>query len=381
MLKRILKNIFPIVFLKKAYLLVNTVKIRTFDKIVFTEYKLSPGEIILSIEDSPFKDFDVDTLKDEEVKKYMRGWKDWKDQEYIISTQNAIIEPRQGWVVQNGNHLNYFSIGIKSRNNQLPRPSLLAIINRKKTIELENCISLRDPGEENYFHFYNDVIAKLIFLRNKGYNLNKYYIVIASKVWEKSYFKFFIQNSPFLKSLNWHIQKDEFIKAENLILSKPITHRKDIVNEFISWSGVENTKTQKERKVFITRGKNRLRFIENDEEIRQVFNSFGFEVVDADNLDFNQQISLFREARWLVGIHGAGLTNIFYRKGSPMSMLELFPPPEFDYLPYHYVMLSKMYEINYSAMIGEKPKKRFSGGFYINPSLLQKQIEELLIRI
>src|SRR6185437_9489458 len=96
----------------------------------------------------------------------------------------------------------------------------------------------------------------------------------------------------------------------------------------------------------------------------------GFEIVDADKLNLQEQISLFRETRWLTGIHGAGFTNIIYRKGLPMNMLELFPPPQVDYLPFHYIMLAKMYNVNYDAIIGEKAKKKYSGGFYINPEKL-----------
>ena len=254
----------------------------------------------------------------------------------------------------------------------------MTILKKKKTLALKECISLRDPGEENYFHFYNDVISKLIFLQIKGYDLKKYYIIISSKVWEKPYFKFFLQNAPLLKSLRWHVQKDEFIKAKHVILSKPITHSKEILDVFITWSGVENKPALRERKVFITRSKSRLRFIENDQEIQAVCNELGFELVDADTISLPEQISLFRETRWLVGIHGAGLMNIIYRKGLPMNMLELFPPPELNYLPFHYIMLAKMHGFNYNAIIGEKAKKKFSGGFYINPLALKEQMIRLL---
>src|SRR5262249_7777469 len=42
-----------------------------------------------------------------------------------------------------------------------------------------------------------------------------------------------------------------------------------------------------------------------------------------DDLSLQEQIELFQGARYVVGLHGAGLTNIIYRRAAPLALLEL----------------------------------------------------------
>ena len=52
---------------------------------------------------------------------------------------------------------------------------------------------------------------------------------------------------------------------------------------------------------------------------------FDVECVDLEGLPLKQQALLFRNAQVVVGIHGAGLTNLaFCREGA--QVVELFPP-------------------------------------------------------
>ena len=121
-----------------------------------------------------------------------------------------------------------------------------------------------------------------------------------------------------------------------------------------------------QRKIFLTRAKTRLRFIENESEIIEVCKKYGLEIVDADHLSSVQQIELFANARFVAGIHGAGLTNMIFRQG-PCMILELFPPADLGYLPFHYIMLAKMHNFGYQALIGTPTIKKYSGGFYLDP--------------
>ena len=86
MIKRLLKKIFPIVLLKKTFLIVNTIKVNVFDNFIFPEYTPLKEEIILDTESSPFEQFNIDELSDETVRKYMECWKNWKDQEKAFAS-------------------------------------------------------------------------------------------------------------------------------------------------------------------------------------------------------------------------------------------------------------------------------------------------------
>ena len=128
--------------------------------------------------------------------------------------------------------------------------------------------------------------------------------------------------------------------------------------------------------MYVRRSKTRLRFIENEEALAALFSKYNFERVDTDQLSPRQQIELFAEAAVIVGIHGAGLANMFFRLG-PCRILEIFAPPDAGYLPFHYIMLAGMKGFSYNAVIGKKSARQFSGGFYVEPDLLERNLKHL----
>jgi len=71
-----------------------------------------------------------------------------------------------------------------------------------------------------------------------------------------------------------------------------------------------------------------------------------------EELTLDEQIDLFYNSSHVIGIHGAGLTNIIYRYGAEMSLIELFPP---NNIPPHYYWLSKLMKYKYQAIVGDNP--------------------------
>ncbi len=376
-LKKLIKNIIPSLLLKRVYLILNTFKIKTIDKVFFPELKIGRNGFLLYQELYPFSEnnIQIDDLKNNEVYSYMSQWYNWTQEEFILEGSNCLIEPDIGWALESKRKLNYYSLGI-SRTLFLPKPSLIKLSSPKTVIKIDKVISLRDTGEENYFHFYNDVLAKLFFLQRHDIDISSFTILVSEKLWKKSYFQFFYNESPFLKSLNWYVQKHEYIRAEKALFCKPLTHRKDLFDDLLS--EIKLPEATGERKIYLKRSRARARYIENDEEIEKVLQMVGFEIVDTDSLSPKEQILLFGQSRYLVAIHGAGITNVIFRQKASLSILELFPPPLDGYLPFHYIMISKMYGFKYQALIGKRAKTKFSSGFYIDPAILKCEVEELL---
>ena len=75
-------------------------------------------------------------------------------------------------------------------------------------------------------------------------------------------------------------------------------------------------------KIYVTRAKAEKRKIVNEQDVLDKVKSLGFYVVDFEDYNLDEQISIMHNAKILVSIHGAGLTNmIFCQSGS--SVLEL----------------------------------------------------------
>src|SRR5205085_9437893 len=120
-------------------------------------------------------------------------------------------------------------------------------------------------------------------------------------------------------------------------------------------------------RIFITRSKSRLRYIENEAEIIGICRTNNFLIIDNDMLTYEDQVRMFQEASVIVGIHGAGLTNMFFRNDD-CKVLEIFPSLAIGYLPFHYIMLAKMKGFKYHAIIGREEEHNMSGAFHLDPN-------------
>lgn len=118
------------------------------------------------------------------------------------------------------------------------------------------------------------------------------------------------------------------------------------------------------KKVYIAR---KTRTLQNEDEIRQLLTELGFEVVVLEELGVREQADLFHSADTIVGMHGAGLTNLaFCREGT--SIVELADPDDVaplylggEWIPgrkatrthYHIIAVSR--KLNYRCI--ETPEK------------------------
>ena len=88
-------------------------------------------------------------------------------------------------------------------------------------------------------------------------------------------------------------------------------------------SGV-NLNEGKGDRIYVTRAKANRRKIVNEQDVLGKVKSLGFYVIDFEDYNLDEQISIMHNAKILVSIHGAGLTNmIFCKSGSGVLELSL----------------------------------------------------------
>lgn len=374
--KKLLKSIIPRPVLKTTFGWYNQLKIATIDRWLFPEQRVPLEAFKLYRKGYPFVENGVriDALAHPEAKKWMNDWYRWTQEEFILEyNKPCCIEPTIGWAISYERKLLYYSLGI-SRTPFLPRPSFIRYVNRKQTVRVARLISFRDTGEENYFHFFNDVVAKYFFLRRHDISFVDSVVLVGRRLWEKPYFQWYMAHVEELRQLRWLIQDTQYVYADQAVFCKPLTHRPDLFEKIFAPLRMPSNV---DRKIFITRNKNRLRFIENIEAVEVIVRRHGLEMVDTDLLSPEQQRELFASASVIVGIHGAGLTNMCFREGS-CRILEIFPPPTDGYLPFHYIMLASLKGFDYQAMIGTKKPTNFSGSFEVDISELERNVIKLL---
>jgi capsular polysaccharide biosynthesis protein len=75
-------------------------------------------------------------------------------------------------------------------------------------------------------------------------------------------------------------------------------------------------------RIYVSRGKAQKRKVVNEEECRAVLEEYGFRTVYFEDYSFEQQVRIALDTRYLISIHGAGLTNMLFMKAGG-SVLEM----------------------------------------------------------
>lgn len=180
---------------------------------------------------------------------------------------------------------------------------------QKKIKAISKAVWVTDKYSSNYFHWINDVLPKLVLLEQRG--------IKAAVLLPKN-----LSNSKFilgsLELMGWdHI----IVERENLLLVKKL-----FVPDHTAGSGNQNpiyfrevvlklsktTKSNKNRRIFITRRNSSTRNIVPLDPFENLLKSKGIEIVEAESLTFIEQKNLFSECSHLIGVHGAGLTNMIF---------------------------------------------------------------------
>jgi len=269
---------------------------------------------------------------------------------YILSVEDCIIEPVYGWGITPYDDKLVFDSISNNTWRETYHPSWFAYKkNKGSAIPLEEVVSINllKGGEDNYWHFLHDLLGQVILSRKHlGHQLP---FLISKSLSEKTYFKQALQISEVLANAKWVIRDKEYYRAKKVWFVQPMPNSNEQFFALRELLKIPEAPANGNRKIFLTRSKKRIRFLSNKEAVEQIARDAGFEIVDTDGLSLQEQVKLFSETRWLIGIHGAGLTNILYRKGAVMSVFELLPG---DYLQPHYYWLAKGMNNHYICQVG-----------------------------
>jgi hypothetical protein len=288
--------------------------------------------------------------------------------EYLVNyPYSCTIEPFIGWALDKKNKLIQISLPYGDSNiwsipNQI-------YYKTKKFIDIDCAVSIR-YNWFNYWHFYNDIIGQLYLLEKLNFD-KSIPLIIPKKALNLEYVQSFL-NTDYAKRWKWIFQDSEtYIRLKGAYFCKCIPNVKE---QFIFANKILNLPKDKRvvpKRIYIKRDKKRGRYITNFEEIEQLLKWYNFEIVDAEIMSLNDQVKLFSYASLVVGPHGAGLTNIFYRYSANCTLLEIFP---LNHAPAHYYWLARELGYKYDAISGSE---LINGEFILD----KKQLENALIKL
>lgn len=129
---------------------------------------------------------------------------------------------------------------------------------------------------------------------------------------------------------------------------------------------------QSASRIYVDRSGGNTRMIENVSEFRELLQEYQFESVFLEDLEFEEQVHLFRHADVVLGVHGAGLTNMVFNRKPNSQLLEILPPlcATGDYWK-----LASAYGFHYDAFIARDPEhsRPDYGTWEHNPARFNRQ--------
>ena len=322
-------------------------------------------EVLHRVEIKPFEHFPTD-FSDERVNVVVEYHNEkWFHNETVVKAINAIVEPQYGYAVDGLR--NIIGTSIRSRNNlPSPLPILKAKLFGRKT-SLKRAILFDGSMGINYFHFLSDVLHK-IYLLEKFIKLDCP-LLVGSQVYSMPFFQFFITQTE-LSKLNWQVI-DLPVQVKELFIARPMPYGKEhwlrTKNLLIQNDSIQTSK----RAIFINR--TGTRHLTNWGAIEKVLTDHSVEIVDPGKMDVRQQAFLFNSARHIIGIHGAGMTNLAFCNHSKVNVLELCSN---DRIGTQYYWLCQALGIEWDMMLGGTAEPNQS--FELNPISFEEKLSEFL---
>lgn len=243
-----------------------------------------------------------------------------------------------------------------------------------KMLACEEVVSVRHLWEWNYYHFFMDVLPQLQVLEHAGHG-GEYPVVIGRYALELPWTSEVLKMGS-LADRHWIVQDEFLVSAKRVIGSKvstPYGERMGYVQKLLD---APTPNPSARRRVFLVRARGSARSLLNHDEAISLLEDFGFEVVDTAGMTVADQQKLLSETRYLVALHGAGMVNMMFRHGAPMSVLELHGH---SHVSEDFRLMAQAAGWYFSRLSGQAEGGDFRfARFTIDPSELRHSVELLL---
>ena len=249
---------------------------------------------------------------------------------------------------------------------------------KKKRLKRNNYLVLHNHWSNGYHHWLSEVLVKIFHLDKppQSYNL----------LLPESYPDFAFESLtqfPF-RSIT-KIPKDQHLQLEEVTLvENPYSGNfspKDIKTLRTYFWNSFRLHPQASQGIYISRARTLYRHVVNENEVVQWFRDRDFLILFAEELSFEEQVSLFSTCKVLVSIHGAGLTNaVFMRPGA--YLIELYRElSNTDHMNSCFINLSQASDIHHRLLFCQVAKANNSNPNNADIYVDLKKLEKLLTPI
>lgn len=208
----------------------------------------------------------------------------------------------------------------------------------------DNYLVAYDSWSNGYFHWMCDVLQKMYAARN----ILPYSTLILPCNFTLPFIRASLESFPVGRIFT--LPEKTYLSAREINVIQPVAPSGNY--HLPSLAGVVSLLKKRHLRqsplpadrIFVSRRRAGRRKIVNEEEVIQLCIRHGFQPVCFEDFPFEDQISLAHGAKYLIGLHGAGLTNMmFMQPGSRVMELKA----EHDHVNHCYFSLASACDIKY----------------------------------
>jgi capsular polysaccharide biosynthesis protein len=228
-------------------------------------------------------------------------------------------------------------------------PSLASLLRREAVYRDGRIISIRHPWGSNHFHSVVETAGAVAALRQQD-ALGGAKLVMTAAQRGSSVFRYLIDAElldgaePVVQENQWIASREAVVFPRVWLSPQSLLRTRDLL--------MPAPVDAPEIRLYITRDASVGRGLRNESELRSALEGSGFVTVDPGSLPFREQIELFARASHVVGVHGAGLTNILFRSPRPLHLLEISPPQLREDM---FLQMSMALGFRYERIFGANP--------------------------
>ncbi|SIT76260.1 glycosyltransferase family 61 protein [Pontibacter indicus] len=281
---------------------------------------------------------------------YSLGYR--QKEQYLVRLQDVELLGNSGALVLDGNVV-VESVGEVSRLAKSDAFKEVSLLLPKRKAGRYTSVLFLPWADNNNYHWFFDCLPRLYLVLEHTQEPIKVIMRRDMAPYQLETFAFVLKDYPQAELV--FIDKHEKWRLDEFVLPSFITNAQSgylphEVAEWLRhkvWKGYAVEQSGRRRRIYISRAKAKTRRVLNEQELLPLLERYGFEMVRAEELTYQQQVQLFFEAELVIAPHGAGLTNLLFSE--QCQVLEFHPA---NLIKTHYFLLCKALGFRYSALVG-----------------------------
>jgi capsular polysaccharide biosynthesis protein len=281
---------------------------------------------------------------------YSLGYR--QKEQYLIRLQEVEVLGNSGALVLDGKVV-VESVGEVSRLAKSDAFKEVSLLLPKQKKGLYTSVLHLPWADQNNYHWFFDCLSRLYLVLEQEQRPIKIIMRRDMAPYQLETLAYVVKDYPQAEIV--YIGKHEKWQVEEFVLPSFMTNTQSgyLPHEAAGWlrhkvwQGYGVQQTDQKRRLYISRAKAKTRRVLNEQELLPLLERYGFEVVLAEELTYQQQVQLFYEAEVVVAPHGAGLTNLLFSE--QCQVLEFHPA---NLIKTHYFLLCKALGFRYSTVVG-----------------------------